>query len=283
MARRFDKDWKPWTAANAEHNVRLHPGRLPTPLRWKKPRKIFVCSTSDLFHEEVPIYFVHDVFATIGAAPRHIFIILTKRPQRMMHDLTSKYFPDGYIKDYFEGGKISWPLSNLWILVTVENQRAADERIPYLFRTPAAVRGVSIEPMLGPIDISKYLWPTCWHWDSHYNSPQEATAAGAYAERKPQKLVAANRTFLNWVIVGGESGPKARSMHPAWPRSIRDQCQKANVPFFFKQWGEWAPSGSRGEYCCNPGASIHDLETMNRIGKKAAGRELDGRIWEEFP
>lgn len=90
-------------------------------------------------------------------------------------------------------------------------------------------------------------------------------------------------TNIDWVICGGEAGPKARPMHPDWVRSIRDQCQEAGVAFHFKQWGAWAPAGSRGEYCCNPGASIHDLETMNRVGTKAAGRELDGRTWDEAP
>lgn len=269
MARRFNKDWKPWTKENAAHNVRLHPERLDQPLHWRKPKKIFVCSVSDLFHDEVPDEFIACVFAVMVRARRHTFQILTKRPERMLNLLSSSRFNDpmnGWIARcliprkvehwYHDPHLFTWPLSNVLPGVTVENDRNRD-RIDWLLKTPAAKRFVSIEPMLGPINLEPYIWPTCWHWDNKYLSPQDAIAEGAYAERKPQALVGANRTFLDWVIVGSESGPHRRETEIGWARGIRDQCIAAHVPFFLKQ--------------------------LHIDGKKVSNPELDGRTWEEMP
>lgn len=240
LARRFRADFKPWIAANAAHNVRLHPERLGQPFKLSKPRRIFVNSVSDLFHEEVPPVFIHSVFATMRTAKRHTFQILTKRAERMAAFLRS-------------GDDV---LPNVWIGVSAEDQPTFDERSRYLLQTPAAKRFVSLEPLLGPTDIDGTL----------------------------------GRCEVKWVIVGGESGPGARPMHPDWVRSIRDQCQAAEVPFFLKQWGEWlwkdTPEGFDGKLRALKEAGAKQIFKdgyFHRVGKKAAGNELDGRTWEEYP
>ena len=160
----------------------LHEDALEIPLRWKKPRKIFVNSMSDLFHEEIPLDFIQRVFQTMQQAHWHIFQILTKRAERM-----AQLAP-----------QLPWP-PNVWMGVTVEEQRYT-RRIDLLRTVPAAVRFLSLEPLLGP-------------------------------------LPNLNLNGIHWVIVGGESGPGARPMKPEWVTDIRDQCQAAGVAFFFKQWG----------------------------------------------
>jgi protein gp37 len=208
--------------------VTLHPEKLKEPLKWKKPRRVFVCSMGDLFHEQVPDEYIAKVWEVMSNASQHTFLVLTKRPQRMKDFLARLgwyiHDRDGYPMEAVldEGGK--YTLKNVWLGVTAENQQRADERIPILLQIPAAVRFVSIEPMLGPVVIPEE-WP-------------------------------------DWVICGGETGPGARPIHPAWVRSLRDQCQAAGTPFFFKSWGEWAE---------------------HNVGKKKAGRLLDGRTWDEMP
>lgn len=238
----------PWTPENAAANVVLRPERLDQPLRWRRPRRIFVNSLSDLFHEQVPDAFIDRVFAVMAMCDgirsngrRHTFQVLTKRPERMRAYLTDPetpwrihssvvklnvgYYPpirepnaQGYRG--LDTGQWEIPLPNVWLGVSVENQRWADERIPHLLATPAAVRFLSCEPLLGPLDL-------------------------------------AGVRHLGWVIVGGESGPGHRPVDPAWVRSIRDQCGAAGVPFLFKQWGGRTP--------------------------KSGGREIDGRTWDEYP
>lgn len=172
-------------------NITLHPDRLDNPLRWKKPRLIFACSMGDLFHPDVSFKLIGRVFATAIAADWHTaFQILTKRPERMHSFVT--WFQTKTALNLCS-------FRHIWLGVTTENQRCADERIPVLLRIPAAVRFVSVEPMLGAMDLALYL------------------------------------TKLQWVICGGETGPKARPMKPEWARSLRDQCSAAGVPFFMKQ------------------------------------------------
>lgn len=286
MTRRFDKGWKPWTAQNADHNVKLHPDRLKQPLHWRKPRKIFVCSMGDLFHGWVPTEFIAVVFSIIATAKIHTFQILTKRPERMEALLKSSTFKDSiggqvahYLPErapkhwYHDPHKFQWPLPNAWLGTTVENDKHTD-RIESLFRTPAAKRFVSIEPMLGPIDLTR-VHSVNGIWSVLSNTGDDWQRSGAK---------------LDWVIVGGESGPKARPMNPDWVRSIRDQCQAAGVPFFFKQWGEWLhESQFTNDEQLNKGLSSKRVDDSGghfqfvRVGKKAAGRELDGRTWEEMP
>ncbi|MDI3548160.1 MAG: hypothetical protein PWR10_1812 [Halanaerobiales bacterium] len=230
--------------------VTMRPDRLSEPLSWKKPRRVFVCSMGDLFHDDVEGGFLCRVFDTIMAAEQHTFLVLTKRPKRMI--------------DFFKQC-IHRTLSNLWVGVTVENQSAADERIPILLQIPAVVRFVSCEPLLGPVDVYKYL--------DVYDPPTLTNPDGYNPDKQ----------LIDWVICGGETGPRARPMHPDWVRSLRDQCQAAGVPFFFKSWGEWHESDLQP----NPrGWRTYlwsDGKLMYRMGRKKAGRLLDGQEWNEYP
>jgi protein gp37 len=197
----------------------LHADRLSQPLKWKQPRRVFVNSLSDLFHEDVPFEFIDKVFAIMGHASQHTFQILTKRADRMR-----AYMLQADATELELSTKVvRWPLPNVWLGVSVENQHFADERIPLLLQTPAALRFISAEPLLGPVRLSNY-----------------GTGAS-----------------IDWVIVGGESGPRLRPTKADWVRSMRDQCNGAGVKFFFKQWG---------------GATA-----------KTGGRILDGRTWDELP
>ena len=260
---------KPWGAQHAAENVVCHPERLSQPHHWKKPRRIFVNSMSDLFHEQVPFEFILRVFIEMSGAHRHTFQVLTKRPERMLAffrwweenqesiwhgeigERLGHYFPLTFYKR-------PWPW--VWLGVSVEDQRRADERIPLLLRTPAAVRFLSCEPLLDVVDLGRWLpdpayEPPCDEYDP------AGPGAGVEADGFPQCAMCgwpkkAHDERLHWIIAGGESGPKFRPMDLDWARSLRDQCAAAGVSFFYKQG-----SGLR------PG--------MNR--------ELDGQIWEQFP
>lgn len=232
--------------------VELIESKLTEPLHRKKPKRIFVNSMSDLFHEALPHKDRVRVFSKMREAPQHIYQILTKRGQ-VMRD-----FGEWWCMQHVEP---QMP-SNWWFGVSVEDQKTADERIPLLLQTPASVRFVSYEPALGAVDFKRWI---C------YTAPLS------------------QHTFLDWIIAGGESGPGARPTHPQWFRFVRDQCQTAGVAFFFKQWGEWAPVADHGfggrdhrathTFANEDGTGIE----MIHIGKKAAGAMLDGREWREFP
>jgi protein gp37 len=256
--RKFDGD-----GPGSSTDVILHSDRLAQPLRWAKPRRIFVNSMADLFHRDVPTAYVAKVFAVMAAARQHTFQLLTKRPGRMRSLLNSYAFREqvftATILDTGETHGDYWPLPNLHLGVSVETQHWAHIRIPLLRSTPAAIRFISGEPLLGPLSLHRWL--------------PNGRGEGARWNPRPSTLSDAAPT-LDWVIAGGESGPGARPMHPDWARTLRDQCAAAGVPFLFKQWGEWAP---------RDGASSGQYPTMDRIGKKAAGRELDGRTWDEYP
>jgi protein gp37 len=256
--------------------IRLVEDLLYQPLHWKRPRRIFVNSMSDLFHEDVPNAFLQKVWLVMGQARQHVFQILTKRPQRMLSWLTS-FNGDGGLDSVRWGEDVElaqlekefpWPLPNVWLGVSVEDQAAADERIPLLLQTPAAVRWISAEPLLGPVDLHHPVYKII------KDQPDYSTALRA---AMPYAGVE-----INWVVAGGESGPGARPMHPDWARSLRDQCAAAKVPFFFKQWGNWLPAMQDGNPDHRPliiNASDHALLTT----KKAAGRQLDGRTHDEYP
>jgi protein gp37 len=227
-------------------DVVLHPDRLDAPLRWRKPRRVFVNSMSDLFHEEIDFEFIAAVFGVMARASTHTFQVLTKRPKQMRQWLkwinaegtpslccASKLL-DAEREHVGDGGPIHctwgpmpdapWPLPNVWLGVSCEDQERADERIPLLLQTPAAVRFVSAEPLLGPIDFMRKV---------------ELAASGLRHYMVDQ---------LDWIIVGGESGPGARPMDLAWARSIVEQCKAADVPCFVKQLGRswaysWSPAG----------------------------------------
>jgi protein gp37 len=423
---------------NGHVPLKLHEGRLEQPLRWRKPKRIFVNSLSDLFHADVPDAFIDRVFAVMALCPQHTFQVLTKRPERMRAYFESKTEErrDGRIRQLDLQERIDdaagefgachanlddrWPLPNVWLGVSVENQHFADERIPLLLQTQAAVRFISAEPLLGPVDLSKWLGgnhgrieecrgsglqsggvrptggrrrgahladapeaqaggeavrglpsgPGDDQWDptscagapaglaplqgadsarvdgqsreweqarqpanqsdardelradsscrqgsgpvptgrpaessgqidaSVCRGNQEA-ARGRRATEVDRGLVQCERSddledrtrsTLDWIISGGESGPKARPSHPDWFRSLRDQCQAAGVAFHFKQWGEWAPSDaiSGPRITSTPVPNEYRVTNLDgarllRVGKKAAGRLLDGREWNEFP
>ncbi|MFJ3021447.1 DUF5131 family protein [Streptomyces tendae] len=216
-------------------DVTQHDARISQPLRWKKPARVFVNSMSDLFHADVPAEFIARVFAVMALTPQHTYQVLTKRPGRMRSLLSNREFlalVDDHREQLQPGcGDFAWPLLNVWLGVSVENQKWADIRIPALLETPAAVRFLSCEPLLGPIDLKQAV-RTMGSERGHGLTASFVHAGGCC------------RKFhgIDWVIVGGESGPKARAMHPEWARSLRDQCASADVPFFFKQWGEWGPA-----------------------------------------
>jgi protein gp37 len=209
---------------NDPFRVTLHPERLDEPLHWRKPARVFVDSMGDLFHKDVPDDFIDNVFATMGMYPQHTFQILTKRADRMadwFRDIGGATRRDwvAYAAARLFNIKsiklINWPLPNVWPGVSIENQTAADERIPLLLQTPAAVRFVSVEPMLEMVKVLRYM-PHTWTLRGH-DHPTEITPG------------------LDWVICGCESGPQARPMEIDWAYDLRDQCIAMRVPFFFKQ------------------------------------------------
>lgn len=241
--------------------VRFNDQWLDQPLRWRRPRRIFVCAHGDLFHESVPDAWLDKVFAVMALCPQHNFQVLTKRSARMRQYLNNFTIPlmDGF--EQWLGSALKgrnpfahWPLPNVWMGVSVEDQERADERIPDLMATPAAVRWLSCEPLLGPIDF--------------------------------RCVPGFNRIGYDlsrwWVVVGGESGDGARPMHPAWPRLLRDLCGNARVPFFFKQWGLHLPAGQVNGLGRQWGTEGQTPQFM--LGTKAiTGRQLDGQFHDANP
>ncbi len=207
--------------------ISLRPERFLTiPIGKAKPTKFFVNSLSDVFHKDVPDTFIAELFGVMAITQQHTYQMLTKRHGRMCSLLNDPAF-EALVRDAaqrrYSAAIVPWPLPNLHLGVSVENQQWADARIPALLDTPAAVRWISAEPLLGPLDLTAYLEPL---WDD--------TACGDPEHCSP--LI--REDHLDWVVVGGESGPGARPMHPDWARALRDQCASADVPFFFKQAGE---------------------------------------------
>ena len=375
--------------------VRFNEQWLDQPLRWKRPRMIFVCAHGDLFHESVPDEWIDRVFAVMALAPQHTFQVLTKRSARM-RDYLSKVWgdldeqiarttaavnhvfriaghrgnwgrcgststsittisrgtgareyamlrrlPDGGVERFywhngeeswhrcgeayaaklpdwaghrqeFGWGLKQWPLPNVWLGVSVEDQKRADERIPDLLATPATVRWISAEPLLGPLKIRSYLMAgrhpggcgNCGRVHGFIRCPNYGGISKTWSpyEGAAPTCTDFRRTdfAIDWVVAGGESGREARPMHPAWARALRDQCNDAAVPFFFKQWGAWAPlekalpaqPGSPGMTAWPDGTVRfgHDVDPSVGAGismflgtKSITGRMLDGRTWDEVP
>jgi len=224
--------------------VRMVAEHLADPLRWKRPRRVFVNSMSDLFHELLTNEQIAAVFGVMAAAPQHTFQVLTKRARRMrewfewagrldLDRLQARAY--SAIPESDHAGRLaiargrgrSWPLRNVWLGVSVENQAAADERIPELLATPAAVRWISAEPLIGPVDLGL---PRTWMVG--------ATARKILRDNHARGAVPAHLrppVSLDWIVAGCESGPGARSCDFAWLRSLRDQCAEAGVPYFLKQ------------------------------------------------
>ena len=278
QARRFSGEGMPYEGLTKLTNggpvwtgeVRLVPELLEQPLRWRKPRRIFVNSMSDLFHEDVPFEFIASVFAIMGVTTRHTYQILTKRPERMLEffewalqaqDDDGTWYRLCGPDEIYTGGRIfdhwpkhiEWyganqnrgsgydncgplfPYENVWLGTSIEDQPTADERISLLLQAPAAVYFVSYEPALASVDFRPYMPNELWNdvpgWNENPN--------------------------LDWIIAGSESGPRARAAEWSWFRSVKDQCVAAGVPFFFKQWVE--------------------------RGRKESLPELDGQMWNQFP
>lgn len=222
--------------------VRFNEVWLTQPLQWKRPRMVFVCAHGDLFHEDVPDAWIDRVFAVMALTPQHTYQVLTKRSARMRAYMDALGASDWQARlgntrrvslATRLGGRPPWPLPNVWLGVSAEDQHRADERIPDLLATPAAVRLVSAEPLLGPIDFNRIPMPQdegreCSALEGHEIAGMLGNAIGWIPP-------------LDWIIVGGENGP--RMMRAEWAQSIRDQCANADVPFFFKQWGTCLPAG----------------------------------------
>lgn len=255
-------------------DVQCHPERLEQPLRWTRPRKIFVNAMSDLFHEDVPTEFIDQVFAMVAVCHAlgrgHVFQILTKRAERM-RDYLNDPNVIGRIKNamapFAASFKASdaepvWPLPNVWVGVTVENQDSAFTRIPVLQETLAAVRWLSVEPMIGPVDLVAAL--------------------------------AAGKPIPDWVVGGGESGDKARPLDIRWVRSLRDQCDMLGMAFLFKQWGSWLPIRRNGGAweAFDPAVVLTEATVVHVFGdgygaafagRYDTGRLLDGKHYESYP
>ncbi|NIV33123.1 MAG: DUF5131 family protein [Anaerolineae bacterium] len=228
-------------------DVTLHPDKLAQPRHWRKPRTIFVVSMGDLFHEKVPYSYIQNVWNIMETADQHTFLVLTKRPDRMLDFLTSsegRFAVRGYMR----------PLPNVWLGVTAENQNALKQRWPVLQQVEAAIKFLSVEPMLDDVFAA---------FEQGWSLP-------------------------DWISFGGESGTGARPMHPNWLRAGLEFCRCWGIPPFFKQWGAWAPyptdsSPSYAHHYWWDKEPAQGRPTMHRIGKKAAGHLLDGKEYREWP
>ncbi|HKT63467.1 MAG TPA: phage Gp37/Gp68 family protein [Burkholderia sp.] len=240
------------------------PRRRTSAANWRKPlqwnrdgtfyaihgrrRRVFCASLADVFDNEVDLLWRRDLFKLIVDTPNLDWLLLTKRignVPTMLRHIGVERLPD-----------------NVWLGATIVNQEEADRDIPKLLAVPARVRFLSMEPLLGPVDLERPM-------------PGPDLDQGSGAKICQPWMI---QSGIDWVIVGGESGAGARTMHADWARSLRDQCAAAGVPFLFKQWGEWAPNWFNDDAGKIPGS-----EWMDRMGKKLAGRELDGRTHDEFP
>ena len=230
-AEKYQQDGDPRTSGPG-FAVTIHPSVLGQPRRWRSARTVFVNSMSDLFHAKVPTAFIRDVFDVMVATPQHTYQVLTKRPLRAARI----------------AGQLPWP-ANVWLGASVENMEVA-HRVDHLRRVPAAVRFLSCEPLLAPLD-------------------------------------GLDLTGIDWVIAGGESGPGARPMHPDWVRGLRDQCRAAGVPLCFKQWGNWCPPNQLPDdsfRAWEQGAD--DLRQDRPVRFRSpnfTGRLIDGQVWDQYP
>lgn len=331
MSKRFAELWG--LPKDDPFKVTMHHDRLKQPLHWKKDSKVFVCSMADIFHDDVTDAVLDQIFGVMLATkvlnnrPDHTFMVLTKRAERMHRYFTSRTaaelleawafstdwvnMEDGdvlfheYIEglvchdwdekgtnssgsEYKEWGYLKqlFPLPNVWLGVTAENQEQADKRIPLLLATPTVKRFVSVEPMLGPVDLTDVPVPQV--------VDNRGFSINALTDNDDEHFFNKHQK-LDWVICGGESGPGARPVHPAWVRSLRDQCISAEVPFLFKQWGEFYHSipqngtepTETGINCIgvngHNAVTMEDGLVMERVGKTTAGRLLDGQLWDQYP
>lgn len=261
--------------ADDPFRVTWHPEKLDRLRTWVKPRRIFMVSMGDIFHPDVDPEWVSRIWLEMNYARHHFFLILTKRAHRMREVLSSIPAP-WILPDVGSWAPrpslLDVPLPNVGLGVSVENQARADERIPLLLKIPAAMRFISVEPMLGPVDI---------------HPADDFSDRGHGPSFLSPSCNAAQWPGLDWVICGGETGPEARPLHPVWVRSLRDQCRRAEVPFFFKSWGAW------GKEALNPtrhvavdGTTVPPGEggwACRKMGPRKAGRILDTETWSQVP
>ena len=263
---KYQNDGDPRTSGPG-FGLTVHEDALTIPLRWHKPRRVFVNSMSDLFHARVPREFVARVWAVMAATPQHTYQLLTKRPQRAARMLTDRcacgaghvdgvhfrsemeWAATSHSPAYVPGlpselyHQMTWPLPNVWLGVSVEDQERADLRIPALLDTPAAVRWLSCEPLIGPVDLSRYLWlvgaSTAGPWTDGLGRRRRTDGRGRRLSSGVGGMTISNTPAadLHWTVLGGESGPRARPMRESWATSLVDQCRAADVPVFMKQMG----------------------------------------------
>lgn len=269
-----------------------HADTLDIPMKWTKPRTVFVNSMSDLFHEKLPFDFILEVFQVIQLTPQHTYLILTKRPERahdfyfwMIGQEPGFLFPD-----------------NCWIGTSANDQKSAEIRVPLLLKIPDVNRFLSYEPATDRADLTQLVI-------DRYATDEDGTTFkmkvvdalnGKQWEQATDRAgtvywrghISRDMPRLHWVIMGGESGPKAVPMHPAWARAIRDQCKAAGVPFFFKQYGTWAPITFLDDQGVpkvkftaekNVFTFTEPGQNMIKVGKGKSGHELDGEIIQQFP
>ncbi|MBP7572585.1 MAG: phage Gp37/Gp68 family protein [Rhodoferax sp.] len=277
------------------------------PLKWDKEaqaagvrRKVFCASLADVFDNAVPQEWRNDLFRLISETQNLDWLLLTKRIGNVLDMLDEALLQEPRLRN----GACrfaSWPWPNVWLGATICNQIEADRDIPKLLSLPATKRFLSMEPLLGPVDLSMIQ-----HTVGYGCGPCTGCGSAVYIDALTGSYFCAAscdgpvRPAIDWVIVGGESGPGARPMHPDWARSLRDQCLAAGVPFLFKQWGEWAPALAIDEsdervlqerWIRRDGLTVgkddiqffHGDEVVYRAGKKAAGRLLDDRTWNGVP
>jgi protein gp37 len=269
------------------------------PLKRRTPTLYFVNSMGDLFHEDVPDAWIDRAFAVMALCPQHKFIVLTKRADRMREYCHGRFSGAAprmifHIFAAMDGiSKAKWPdqpfpLPNVALGVSVEDQPTADERIPDLLATPAAIRLISAEPLLSSVDLTAIQAERFVPADHEIDWKFSALETGSYYWFRGDDYFEGGdgperEHAIDWVIAGGESGKGSRPCHPDWARSLRDQCAAAGVPFFWKQWGDWLPSDAddhpvyRARHCFENGQHFY------RIGKKKAGALLDGQLHRAAP
>lgn len=289
-----DQPESKWTG-----RVEIIKSKLDEPLKRRKPTLYFCNSMSDLFHEKLSDDDIDNVFAVMALCPQHLFLILTKRAERMAAYISDVIAACGTETRRPSVWSKSWPLPNVWLGVTVEDNAHRD-RLDWLMQTPAALRFVSLEPILSDIELRNgddgqdWLTHTCCRYGRGQRDDGSDACNGP----------GCTGTRLDWVICGGESGPGARPMHPDWARRLRDDCQAADIPYFFKSWGEWVPKsqGFHATYgrrwgVIEAGGQFTETGTcwnghdddgsgeaiMIRVGRKITGRLLDGHEYSEMP
>lgn len=292
---------------------RTSPANWKNPLQWNRQhaeffaqhgrrRRVFCASLADVFDNDVPDEWRADLIKLIKSTPNLDWLLLTKRignVERMVQEATD-------LIDYGEGwqsmwGQGKWP-DHVLLGATICNQEEADRDITKLLKIPARVRFISVEPMLGPVDIRRWLPHDYIDSEGRDYRAQEDSCAICGVKTNALHWTSAARSGIDWVIVGGESGPNARPMHGSWAYDLHDQCEAAGVPFLFKQWGEWVNAGARafgtaagevrhirsdGTFWNEDDAALQDecadVLTVVRVGKKAAGRDLGGKLHDGYP